>query len=327
MTKTLILRALLLLQPIVLWVPGANLHETHAAEPPIVAIAFAPDGKTIVIGSQRGVQRRSWPDLAPLDALPGKDGLPGKLSHVHDVAFSPHGELLAAVGGSPAEVGSLQFFRWPAGTSLGVHRLSGDLFYQIAWRSDGQQVALAGSDARVVLADVEGRAVGELVGHSRGVTGVTYLDGSPYLVSVGLDQTVRVWDTTTGTLVRQMNHHTRAIRDVATRPHDRSGRHLLATASDDGTVRLWWPLVGRLVRFAKLESPALAIDWSPDGALLLAACRDGHLRVIDPDSVKILVDLPVSAGWTYAVAAAPDGRTAAVGGAGGELKRMAYAAD
>jgi WD40 repeat protein len=302
------------LVPALLWVPLAG-----AAEPPIVATAFAPDGKTVIIGSQRGVQRRSWPDLAPLEALPCK------MSHVHDVALSPHGNLLAAVGGSPAESGSLQLFRWPDGTSLDIFQLAGDVFYQVAWREDGRQLALAGSDGRVVLVDGEGQITRELVGHSRSVMGVTYLNRSPYLVSVGLDQTVRVWDTTSGKSLRQMNHHTRAVRDVAARPNDESGRHLLATASDDGTVRLWWPVVGRLVRFARLESPALAIAWSPDGSHLLAACRDGHLRVIDPDTVKILKDIPISDGWAHTVTAAPQHRSAVVGGAGGAIKRFSYA--
>lgn len=290
-----------------------------AAEPPIVAVAFAPDGKTVVIGSQRGVQRRSWPELAPLGSLPGE------LSHVHDVAFAPGGKLLAAVGGSPAEDGSLQFFRWPEGDSQGVHRLADDVIYQVAWRGDGRQVALACSDARVVLADPQGRVVAELAGHSSAVMGVAYLNASPYLVSVGLDQTVRVWDTTTGRLHRQMNHHTQAVRGVAARPNDPSGRHLLATASDDGTVRLWWPVVGRLVRFARLDSPAQAIAWSPDGARLLAACRDGHLRVIDPERVQILRDLPIADGWLYAVAVCPGQPSAVVGGAGGTLKSISEA--
>lgn len=297
----------------------SSMATSGAAEPPIVATAFSPDGKTVVIGSQRGVERRTWPELAPLEALSCK------MSHVHDVAVSPDGNVLAAVGGSPAESGSLQLFRWPEGTSLGVTQLASDVFYRVAWRKDGRQLALAGSDGRVVLVDGQGEVVRELVGHSRGVMGVSYLPRSPHLVSVGLDQTLRVWDTTSGKPLRQMNHHTRAVRDVAARPNDASGRHLLATASDDGTVRLWWPVVGRLVRFARLESPALAIAWSPDGTHLLAACRDGHLRIIDPQTVKILKDIPICDGWAHAVAAAPHDQNAVVGGAGGTLQRISYA--
>jgi len=294
------------------------LPNAGAAEPPIVAVAFAPDGKSIVIGSQRGIERRSWPDLRELD------GFPCEMPHVHDLAYSPQGDVLAIVGGSPAESGAIQFLSWPAGKSRGTFRCSDDLLYQVAWRSDGQQLAMAGGDGNVVLADRAGKVIRNLTGHSRGVLGVTYLDQTPHLVSVGLDQTVRVWDATTGTSLRQMNQHTEAVRDVAVKPGDRSGRHVLATASDDGTVRLWWPLVGRLVRFARLESPAMAIEWSPDGEFLLATCRDGHLRVIDPDRVQVTIDLPVAEGWLYSLAAAPDKQSAVVGGADGVLKRISY---
>ncbi len=34
-----------------------------AAEPPITALRFSPEGDAVVIGSQAGVYVRSWPDL------------------------------------------------------------------------------------------------------------------------------------------------------------------------------------------------------------------------------------------------------------------------
>ena len=49
-----------------------------AAEPTITAIAFSPDGKSVVIGSQSGLQVRSWPDLK--QRRPIETGL----VHLHD---------------------------------------------------------------------------------------------------------------------------------------------------------------------------------------------------------------------------------------------------
>jgi hypothetical protein len=53
----------------------------------------------------------------------------------------------------------------------------------------------------------------------------------------------------------------------------------------------------------------------------LTACKDGRLRVIDPDTVEVLEDLPALDGVAYSVAAAPDG-SVLVGGQNGQLRRL-----
>src|SRR5262245_22038581 len=91
--------------------------------PPITALAFAPDGKSVVVGSQAGVQVLSWPELKKARTLPTK------LEHVHDLAFSPDGKILAAVGGAPARLGSIELFDWPGGKLLRRASPSKDLIY------------------------------------------------------------------------------------------------------------------------------------------------------------------------------------------------------
>lgn len=67
------------------------------ATPPITAAAIAPDGDAVLLGSQSGIELRSWPELAAMGRLPTE------LTHVHDLRFSPDGRQLLAVGGTPAE--------------------------------------------------------------------------------------------------------------------------------------------------------------------------------------------------------------------------------
>src|SRR5262245_47777234 len=69
----------------------------QGADPPVTALAFARDGKSVVVGSQAGLEVRAWPGLHRLRRLPTK------LPNVHDLAFAPSGELLLAAGGAPAE--------------------------------------------------------------------------------------------------------------------------------------------------------------------------------------------------------------------------------
>lgn len=236
-----------------------------------------------------------------------------QLANVHDLAFSSDGERLAAVGGRPSESGEIELFSWPQLELLKRRDLGDDVIYQVSWQPDGEGLFVAGPDQSIMLLNAEGDVKHKLTGHSRGVTTVASLPGG-YFVSGSRDQTVRVWNQPSHELVRTLNNHTRAVHDIALRPRSEKVPYVIASASADRTVRLWWPVRGRLMRFAKLPSIPLDIEWLPDGIAILAACADGHLRVIDPDSVAIINDIPVSDGWLHTVVAAPTGRLAFVGG-------------
>jgi WD40 repeat protein len=60
------------------------------------------------------------------------------------------------------------------------------------------------------------------------------------LASSSLDNTVRLWDPTTGALQKTLEGHSGWVRSVTFSPDGR----LLASASDDHTVRLWDPATG-----------------------------------------------------------------------------------
>ncbi len=284
------------------------------AVPPITAAAFAPDGQLVLVGSQMGIEVRSWPDLKSLRQLPTR------LKHIHDLAFSPQGESLAAAGGAPGESGEIELFKWPSGESVAHHKSHQDLVYQIAWRSDGRGWATAGADKYVQLQDASGEVTAKLAGHSRGVLAVQFLPDNNSVVSVGIDQSLRLWDTSDGKLLRTLDNHTSAVRDLAVRPSTDDTVPTIASAGADRTARLWQPTIGRLVRFARLPSEPLDIDWTPDGTRLLVAGIDGQVRVIDPDTIQILADIPAIDGWAYTIVAAPDGRHCLVGGEDGQLR-------
>ncbi len=289
----------------------AATHHAHAA-PPITAVAFAPDGEHVVVGSQSGIEVYQWPKLESVRRIKTS------LAHVHDLAFSPDGKSLAAAGGAPAEEGGFEIFSWPDGQR--THRVLplSDVAFQLAWIGD-DRLALASEEGDVVISDLEGKSLRRLKGHSRSVLALAVLPGAKQLVSGSVDQSVRVWNVETGELVRTLSNHTAAVRDVAVCPAG-EGLPLIATAGADKTVRLWQPTIGRMVRFARLESAPLAIAWSPDGARLMAACEDGHLRIIDPQTTEAVKDAPAVDGWAYSVATSPTGNEALVAGEGGQLR-------
>lgn len=293
-----------------------------ATEPPITALAFTPDGKSVLVGSQAGVELRSWPELKRVRSLATE------LANVHDLAFSPDGTVLAIAGGSPAEKGTVELVRWPEGTLR--HRVSPhrDVIYAIAWSGDSLSIVTASADQTVRKLDARtGKSTGVFEGHSRGVIAAVFLSGDKQLVTAGGDESLRVWDAESGKSERILSNHTKPVTGLAVRPTaGKTAAPTLVSISDDRTVRLWQPTVGRMVRFARLASEPRAVSWTADGAAILVACKDGALRVIDPETVEVRQTIPAIDGIAYALAVASDG-SILVGGRAGQLRRIKLADD
>ena len=288
---------------------------TYSAEPPITAVAFAPHGQSVVVGSQAGIVVRSWPELKQQTTFRTT------LVNVHDLAFSPGGTFLAVAGGTPSEEGQVEVFLWPDGESLYVLSGHEDSVLAVAWNGDST-FATASLDHDVAVWNAKTRKpVHRLKGHSQGVSAVCYLLDQQLLVSAGLDQNLHVWDTQSEKIVRTLNNHTREVHQLAVRPNS-AGLPMIASVSDDRTVRLWQPTIGRMVRFAQLDSVPLAVDWLTDGSRIVVATADGHVRLIDPDTVEITQDVPGIDGWAYALGVHPTDGSLLIGGRNGQLKRI-----
>lgn len=131
------------------------------AAPPITAAAFSTDGKQVVLGSQGGIEIRSWPELKTASRLKTE------LSHVHDLAFSPDGKTLLAAGGSPAKSGAVEVLSWPDGKLIRRVAEHRDVVYRVAWSPDGSCWATAGADSSCrVYASETGKLIAKFDGHS-----------------------------------------------------------------------------------------------------------------------------------------------------------------
>lgn len=284
-----------------------------AKEPPITSLAFSPDNASLVTASQAGIRVLAWPTLTlhrPLDV---------QVSDPRTLAFSPDGTRLAIGGGAPAEEGVCQILDWPSGESTCVINEHTDAITCVAWL-DERRFACGSLDHDITIAQVDsGEILHRLKGHSRGVTSLASIGGTETMVSSGVDQSLRVWNVVNGELIRSLNQHTQTVHGLATRPRS-TGLPIVASASDDKTIRLWQPTIGRMMRFVRLSSRPLSIAWSDDGSRLFAACTDGSVQSIDPDLVRVDGAQSVTNGWAYAMAVHPTSGKLAVGGEDGDVK-------
>jgi WD40 repeat protein len=155
------------------------------------SVAFSPDGKTLVAGSDDGTVRQ-W------DVATGRqigDPLTDQTGLVLCVAFSPDGKTLA----TGSDDGTVRL--WDVATG----RQSGDLLTgqtglvsSVAFSPDGKTLASVSGDDSVWLWDVAtGRQIGRPIGPFAGslVVSVAFSPDGKTLATGGLeDTTVRSWD-------------------------------------------------------------------------------------------------------------------------------------
>ena len=287
----------------------------YAAEPPITAIAFSSDGKSVVAVSQSGLQEFNWPQLEPQRII-GTSA-----ANLHGVVFSPNGTRIAVAGGNPAEEGIVEIFSWPKGELQ--TRISGhdDSVRSVVWLDDSR-IVTSSIDRQIKLWSLDNKLMSRTFrGHSRSVTASCVLKGGKTLVSTGVDQTVRVWDISSAKLIRSLSQHTKPIHSVVRRPQS-GGLPMVATASADRSIRFWQPTIGRMVRYIRLESEPLNIAWLDKGTKIAAVCVDGRVRIIDADEVKVLQSISAIDGLAYSIAVHPNDGSLAVGGTNGQIRRI-----
>lgn len=300
------------------FIASAFFLSAPAAEPPITALAFSPDGSSLVACSQVGVAVYSWPEL-DLQAT-HKVSSP----NLHDLAFSPSGDRLAVAGGIPAENGTVEILAWPDGESLKTLDGHLDAVMSVCWL-DASTLATASLDHTVSIWNTDsGKTIHRCLGHSRGVTSLEHLRDQAVLVSASLDQSIRVWNSATGELIRSLAIHVKPVSRVVVRPAS-DGLPMIASASDDRTVRFWQPTIGRMVRFARLPAQPRDIAWVSDGTQILAGCNDGVVYWVNPETVEVTGELRVmdqSDQRVQALAIHPTDGSAVAGGTDGRLQRF-----
>jgi len=105
--------------------------------------------------------------------------------------------------------------------------------------------------------------------------------------------------------MRLLIGHKWAVRAVAYAPHDPT---LLATGSDDRTVRLWDLRTGEAQALTHAGTgPVLALAFAPDGGRL--AVGGGRIVVWNVDLARVVAEAEPAPGVTFALSYRPNGAT------------------
>ncbi|MGH7200843.1 MAG: WD40 repeat domain-containing protein, partial [Planctomycetaceae bacterium] len=290
-------------------------------------IAYSPDGKLLAATRNRhqGGGVTLW-DSANRKLL---RTLPTAVEDATRLAFSPDGRHLAAGNrwNNTLDLWAVETGRRLTG-NVPAHDLRPAL---LQFREGGRSIVTAGDDGNIrTWETATGKPTQVLVHHdadskrTRWIRGLALSPDGRYAAASSLDDTVRLWDLTTGRVVHRLPGHGElgGHRALVFTP---DGRRLLSWG-DDIRVCTWDVATGKLLQKYRLKPsgielpdpdapPSPAVEpissylgptaFSPDGSLLVGNLRKS-VYVFDTETGDELLKLEPAAGSLLYLAVSPD---------------------
>ncbi len=244
---------------------------------PIRALAFSPNGRSLVTGSSDNTVR-IW-DVASGQEL---KALPSHFGATRAVSFSPDGQFVAT-GGDDGTVGI-----WDVSTGKELKAMksrAAGIVFTLSFSPDGKTIISGGSDSLIHLWDVaSGQERGTLSGHQGQINSASFSSDGKVLATASADGTIRVWDLSNGHERNIFSGHSGAVQSVVFGPDGRT----VISAGFDGTVRLWDASTGNeRTTLTGHRGPVWAVALSKDGSLLASGGRDQRI-IVRPPSAPVL---------------------------------------
>ncbi len=262
---------------------GEQIHRLVGHEGQVLRAFFSPDGKLVVSGGSDRTAR-----IWDVETGQQKSIYTGEnVGWVHSVSFTPDGAHVLVGHGNDS--GTFDVRDVETGRVIGSLQAERGRDLAVAISPDGSR-ALTTRNNSVVVWDLRTRnklqvLAGDEDKVSRAIHSVVFASDNLRALTAGMDGTVKIWNTTTGQVMKQFGGHqggALSARFTLDESHVVSGGH-------DRSVRVWDVESGKEVaRRDNFSGSVWAVAVTPDGQHVLGA---GGNRSAEAESTDFMLRL------------------------------------
>lgn len=152
----------------------------------------------------------------------------------------------------------------------------------------GGKIGREGKVAPLVIIDPNSKLIRTLPGHSSAIWSVDFHPDGKMIASGSADNTVKLWNTSTGSLVHNLIGHTSSVYCLAFNP---SGE-LLASGSFDRSILLWNVSSGQIIgNLTGHTASVWSLSFNSEGTLLASGSSDNNIKIWDIQSGETIANI------------------------------------
>ncbi|GAA5895103.1 WD40 repeat domain-containing protein [Sporobolomyces salmoneus] len=216
--------------------------------------------------------------------------------------------VVAAPDAQGAKGALIQTVRRTSGLNAPIMCLRGHSaeVLDLKFSPDGQTLASASADKTILLWRVYGDCQNHgILRMSKGAATCIAFTSNSHLVAGSSDHTLFLFDLKSGEVERRFRGHHGVINAVDVQ-RGGMGRGLIASASDDGTVRVWSEAAKDEIEVIELGYPITAVKWSEDGQSLYIGGLDNDVHVFSLSSHSVTYSLRSHADTVTSLSLSPN---------------------